>query len=96
MDEQLWTLAWRLPTRRRRPRMTRDLPPWQHKGRWSAEDAARELHRRRGELIAHLQRRSEGQGIPPVALAEIVDDAITAVVMAPQGVASERHLLGAF
>jgi DNA-directed RNA polymerase specialized sigma24 family protein len=65
-------------------------------GDWSPEEAAGELHRRRPELVGQLRRRGEGRGIPVVAREEIVDDAITAVVMSPRGVANEQHLLGAF
>jgi DNA-directed RNA polymerase specialized sigma24 family protein len=72
------------------------MAPWLQRGRWSPQDAAEELQRRRGELIGQLRRRSEGRGIPVVAQQEIVDDAITAVVMSPRGVANEHHLLGAF
>jgi DNA-directed RNA polymerase specialized sigma24 family protein len=72
------------------------IQPRQRNGRWSPEAAAGELHRRRAELIGQLRRRSEGRAIPPAAQEEIVDDAITAVVMAPRGVANEHHLLGAF
>jgi DNA-directed RNA polymerase specialized sigma24 family protein len=72
------------------------IRPWQRNGRWSPEDAAGELQRRRGELIGQLRRRSEARGVPAVAHAEIVDDAITAVVMSPRGVANEHHLVGAF
>jgi hypothetical protein len=64
-------------------------------GGWSPEEAARELHGRRPELIRQIRHRSEGRGIPIVAQEEIVDDAITAVVMSPRGVANEHHLLGA-
>jgi DNA-directed RNA polymerase specialized sigma24 family protein len=96
MDEQLWTLAWCPSALCVRPRMTRIVRPWPHKGRWSPEEAAGQLHGRRGELLAQLQSRSEGRGIPPGAREEIVDDAITAVVMSPRGVANEDHLLGAF
>jgi hypothetical protein len=72
------------------------IRPWQRNGRWSPEEAAAELHRRRAGLIGQLRRRSEARGVPAVALAEIVDDAITAVVMSPRGVANEHHLVGAF
>jgi DNA-directed RNA polymerase specialized sigma24 family protein len=74
----------------------RVIRPWQRNGRWSPQEAAAELHRRRGELIGQLRRRSEARGVPAGAQEEIVDDAITAVVMAPRGVANEHHLLGAF
>ncbi len=72
------------------------IRPGQRGGRWSPKDAAEELHGRRRELIGQLRRRSEGRGVPAGAQEEIVDDAITAVVMAPRGVANEHHLLGAF
>jgi DNA-directed RNA polymerase specialized sigma24 family protein len=55
-----------------------------------------ELHSRRVELIGQLRCRSEARGVPVGAQEEIVDDAITAVVMSPRGVANEHHLLGAF
>jgi len=69
---------------------------WRRDGGWSADEAAEELHRRRAELIGQLRRRSEGRGVPDVAQEEIVDDAITAVVMSPRDVVNEHHLLGAF
>jgi hypothetical protein len=69
--------------------------PWRRVAGWSPEEAA-ELHGRRAELIGQLRRRSEGRGVAVAAQEEIVDDAITAVVMSPRGVANEHHLLGAF
>jgi DNA-directed RNA polymerase specialized sigma24 family protein len=72
------------------------IRPRRRNGGWSPEDAAEELHRRRAELIGQLRRRSEARGVPVVAQEEVVDDAITAVVMSPRGVANEYHLLGAF
>jgi hypothetical protein len=70
--------------------------PWRRAAGWSPEEAAAELHSRRAELIGQLRRRSEARGVPVGAQEEIVDDAITAVVMSPRGVANEHHLLGAF
>jgi DNA-directed RNA polymerase specialized sigma24 family protein len=70
--------------------------PWRRVAGWSPEEAAAELHTRRVELIGQLRCRSEARGVPPAAQEEIVDDAITAVVMSPRGVANEHHLLGAF
>src|SRR2546423_1947611 len=96
MDEQLSTLAWRLPTVRFRSRMTRIVRPGHRNRRWTPEQAASELQGRRDELIAQLRRRSEARGIPRGAQEEIVYDAITAVVMSPRGVANDHHLLGAF
>lgn len=72
------------------------IRPWHRIGGWSPEEAAGELHRRRPELVGQLRRRSESGGVPLAAQEEIVDDAITAVVMSPRGVANEHHLLGAF
>lgn len=70
--------------------------PWRRAGGWSPEEAAAELHQRRAELIGQLRRRSQARGVPLAAQEEIVDDAVTAVVMSPRGVANEHHLLGAF
>jgi DNA-directed RNA polymerase specialized sigma24 family protein len=72
------------------------IRPWHRIGGWSPEEAAGELHRHRPELVGQLRRRSEGRSIPVVAQEEIVDDAITAVVMSPRGILNEHHLLGAF
>jgi DNA-directed RNA polymerase specialized sigma24 family protein len=70
--------------------------PWRNGASWTPEEAAQELHRRRQELVGQLRRRSEARGVPAAGQEEIVDDAITAVVMSPRGVANEHHLLGAF
>src|SRR5271167_4755728 len=96
MDERLSTTLWRIPVLRSRSGRTRMIRPWARHGRWSPQEAAAELHRRRAGLIGQLRRRSEARGVPVSAPEEIVDDAITAVVMAPRGVANEHHLLGAF
>jgi DNA-directed RNA polymerase specialized sigma24 family protein len=97
MDEQLsTTTVWRIPTLCFRPGSVSVIRPWHRNGRWSPEEAAGELHRRRAELIGQLRRRSEARGIPLAAQEEIVDDAITAVVMSPRGVVNEHHLVGAF
>jgi DNA-directed RNA polymerase specialized sigma24 family protein len=70
--------------------------PWRNGASWTPEEAAQELHRRRQELVGQLRRRSEARGVPAAAQEEIVDDAITAVVMSPRGVSNGHHLLGAF
>lgn len=69
--------------------------PWRRAGGWSPEEAAAELHCRRAELIGQLRRRGEAQGVPVAAQEEIVNDAITAVVMSKR-IENERHLIGAF
>src|ERR1700687_6348946 len=95
MDERLSTTLWRIPVLRSRLGRMRMIRPWHRNGRWSPEEAAAELHRRRAGLIGQLRRRSEARGVPAAAQEEIVDDAITAVVMAPRCVANQHHLLGA-
>jgi hypothetical protein len=96
MDELFSTsTVWRALALRRRPGRARVTRPWQRNGGWSPEDAAKELHSRRADLIGQLRRRSEARGVPVAVQEEIVDDAITAVVMSPRGVANEHHLLGA-
>ncbi len=72
------------------------MPLRDHIGRWSPDHVASELHRLRPELVAQLARRRESSGVPLDAQGEIVDDAITAVVMSPRRIVNERHLLGAF
>ena len=69
--------------------------PWRRAAGWSPEEAAAELHSRRAELVGQLRHRSESGGVSLAAQEEIVDDAITAVVMSPRGVANEHHLPGA-
>jgi hypothetical protein len=97
MDERLSTAtAWRIPARRFRPGRVRMIRPWGRNGRWSPEEAAQELHRRRPELVGQLLRRGEGRGIPLAAQEELVADAITAVVMSSRPIENERHLIGAF
>ena len=96
MDEQLSTTLWRTPGLRSRWGPRRMIRPRQRTGGWSPQEAAAELHRRRPALISELRRRAESRGVPPGAQEEIVDDAITAVVMAPRGVTNEHHLIGAF
>jgi DNA-directed RNA polymerase specialized sigma24 family protein len=96
MDERLSTTLSRTPVLRFRSGRTRMIRPRQRNGPWSPQEAAAELHRRRAGLIGQLRRHSDARGVPPGAQEEIVDDAITAVVMAPRGVANEHHLMGAF
>lgn len=70
--------------------------PW-HRGKgWSPEETAGELHGRREALVAGLRKRPTAQGVPLAAQEEIVNDAMTAVVMASRPVLNEQHLLGAF
>src|SRR5271167_4079200 len=97
MDELVSTsTGWRPVALRRRAGRLRVIRPGHRIGGWSPEEAAGELHRRRAALIGQLRRRSESSGVPLAAQDEIVDDAITAVVMSPRRIANEHHLLGAF
>jgi DNA-directed RNA polymerase specialized sigma24 family protein len=96
MDELLSTSVWRILALHRRPGRTRVIRPRHRIGSWTPEEAAEELHRRRVDLVGQLRCRRESSGVPLPAQEEIVDDAITAVVMSPRGVANEHHLLGAF
>ncbi len=95
-DLQPISTVWRVLALCRRPESARVTGPGHSNGGWSPEAAAAELHRRRAELIGQLRRRSDGRGVPPTAQEEIVDDAITAVVMSPRGIRNERHMLGGF
>jgi len=72
------------------------IRPRHRRGKWSPEDAARELYARRAELIGKAQRRAETRGVPAGAIDDIVSDAITAVVMSSRSIANEHHLFGAF
>ncbi len=70
--------------------------PWQRIKGWSPEEAAAELHSRRELLAIELRRRPTARGIPFPALEEVVNDAITAVVMDNRPIHDQQHLLGAF
>src|ERR1700709_436296 len=96
MDEQLSTSreVWFARSRSRlgaqvtRPRHRRE--------QWSPDEAARELHARRAELVSEARRSAETRRVPAGAVDEIVSDAITAVVMSPRSIANDHHLFGAF
>ena len=95
MDEQLSTATER-PSRRARRCLRMIRPSGGRAAPWSPEEAARELHERRDALLGELHRRSVARGVPAVAQEEIVNDAITAVVMSPREIQNEHHLVGAF
>ncbi len=69
--------------------------PWQ-RGAFSPEEVARALNGRREEFCGALGRRRDAAGVAAGLHGEIVDEAICAVVMSRQPIASEEHLLGAF
>jgi DNA-directed RNA polymerase specialized sigma24 family protein len=96
MDEQLSTetvFGRALPRAKFGARVIRDR---ERRAHWSPDEAARELHARRAELVGLARRRAETRGVPIGAIEEIVSDAITAVVMSPRAIANEHHLIGAF
>jgi DNA-directed RNA polymerase specialized sigma24 family protein len=96
MDEQLWTATVFRLARPRAKLGARVIGRRHRRAQWSPDEAARELHARRAELVAQARRRAETRGVPLGAIDEIVSDAITAVVMSPRSIANEHHLIGAF
>src|ERR1700730_12543220 len=95
MDDLSFTSTGRRFHRRARTARMRHRPR-RDGARWTPEEAARELHRRRPELGDELRRRRESGGIPIVAHDELIADAITAVVMSARPIQNEQHLIGAF
>jgi DNA-directed RNA polymerase specialized sigma24 family protein len=96
MDEQLSTQTFFWLARPRVRFGARVIQHRERRTRWSPDEAARELHARRAELVGLARRRAETRGVPASAIEEIVSDAITAVVMAPRAIANQHHLIGAF
>jgi hypothetical protein len=70
-------------------------PPW-HRDAWSATEIALALQAQRGRLLSAAARRSDARGVPRDLLEELVNEAICAVVMMSNPIASEEHLVGAF
>lgn len=96
MDEQL-SISMDLSFARSRSRLGAGVTRARHRReQWSPDEAARELHARRAELVGQARRRAETRGVPAGAIDEIVSDAITAVVMSPRSIANDHHLFGAF
>ena len=96
MDEQLSTQTVFWLARPRARFGARVIRHRERRAHWSPDEAARELHARRAELVGLARRRAETRGVPIGAIDEIVSDAITAVVMSPRAIANEHHLIGAF
>jgi hypothetical protein len=71
--------------------------PWRWGKAWSPEEVAAELKRQRAELVAKLSRKPAARGLSEVAREEVVNDAMTAVVMeSSRPILNGEHLLGAF
>jgi hypothetical protein len=70
-------------------------PPWR-RGSWTPTEVAEALQVRRPELRRIAGSRGDARGLDPVALDEVVDDAIRVVVMMRKPILNEEHLVGAF
>jgi DNA-directed RNA polymerase specialized sigma24 family protein len=66
------------------------------RGAWSPEEVAHVLNGRRAELLGVLGRRRDGAGVPAGVRQEIVDEAISLVVMSRDPIRNEQHLEGSF
>ncbi len=66
------------------------------RGDWSPEEVAHVLNGRRAEFFSVLSRRRDGAGVSPVVRQEVVDEAISLVVMSREPIHNERHLEGRF
>lgn len=69
--------------------------PWR-RGAWTPEEVAFALHARRGELLLELRKLPGARDLPVEVLEEVVDDAVSAVVMKPRAILDEEHLRRAF
>jgi DNA-directed RNA polymerase specialized sigma24 family protein len=63
---------------------------------WTPEEVAFALHARRDELLLELRKLPDARGLPVEVLEEVVDDAVSAVVMKPRAILDEEHLRRAF
>jgi DNA-directed RNA polymerase specialized sigma24 family protein len=68
----------------------------ERQGDWSPEEVAQVLNSRRTEFFGALSRRRDGAGVSAVARQEVVDEAISLVVMAREPIRNEQHMEGAF
>jgi hypothetical protein len=69
--------------------------PWR-RGAWSSAEVALALQRQRAELSRTLATRGDARGLSETVLEEVLNDAISIVVMMRKPIVSEEHLLGAF
>ncbi len=66
------------------------------RGAWSPEEVAHVLNGRRAEFFGVLSRRRDGADVPAGVRQEIVDEAISLVVMSRDPIRNEQHLEGSF
>ncbi len=66
------------------------------RGSWSPEEVAHALNSRRIELRGMLSRRRDGASVSAEMRQEVVDEAISLVVMSREPIRNEQHLEGAF
>jgi hypothetical protein len=66
------------------------------RGDWSPEEVAHVLNGRRAEFFSVLSRRRDGAGVSSVVRQEVVDEAISLVVMSREPIHNEQHLEGRF
>jgi DNA-directed RNA polymerase specialized sigma24 family protein len=66
------------------------------RGAWSPEEVAHVLNGRRAELLGVLGRRRDGAGVAAGVRQEIVDEAISLVVMSREPIRNAQHLEGSF
>jgi hypothetical protein len=69
--------------------------PWR-RGAWSSAKVALALQLQRAELSRTLATRGDARGLSETVLEEVLNDAISIVVMMRKPILSEEHLLGAF
>jgi hypothetical protein len=86
----------RLPLVRVRGGVLRLVRAPERRGDWSPEEVAHVLNSRRAEFFGVLSRRRDGAGVSAVVRQEVVDEAISLVVMAREPIHNEQHMVGAF
>ncbi len=66
------------------------------RGTWSPEEVAHVLQIRRAQLLGMLSRRRDGAAVSAELREEIIDEAISLVVMSRKPIRDEEHLEGSF
>jgi DNA-directed RNA polymerase specialized sigma24 family protein len=89
-------LPARLPLVRVRDGALRLVRAPERRGAWSPEEVAHVLNGRRDEFFGALSRHRDGASVSSALRAEVVDEAISLVVMSRKPIQNEQHLEGAF
>jgi DNA-directed RNA polymerase specialized sigma24 family protein len=89
-------LPARLPLVRARDGVLRLVRTPGQRGAWSPEEVAHVLNGRREEFFGVLSRRRDGAIVSSALRQEVVDEAISLVVMSRKPIQNEQHLEGAF